>query len=117
MTTLIPQEQIQTAPATATTKARVAKRRAPVAPSKGKPARKTSGAKKVPRRARPGSKTAKILDLLKRPAGVSLKELTKVTGWQAHSVRGFLSGAVATKMGTAVESFKRSGGERAYRSK
>ena len=33
---------------------------------------------------RPGSKTAKVLDLLKRPGGVTLKELTKGTGWQAH---------------------------------
>jgi hypothetical protein len=114
MTTPIPQEPIHAAPATATTKPRVAKQRAPVARSKSKPARKATSAKKAPR-SRPGSKTAKILDLLKRPAGVSLKELTKATGWQAHSVRGFLCGAVARKMGASVESFKRSGGERAYR--
>jgi hypothetical protein len=112
MTTPIPPEPIYAAPITATTKAPVAKRRAPVARSKGKPARKAISTKKAPR---PGSKTAKILDLLKRPAGVSLKELTKATGWQAHSLRGFLSGAVAKKMGTSVESFKRGGGERAYR--
>src|ERR1700686_119046 len=34
---------------------------------------------------RPGSKTAKILALLKRPQGAGLKELLKVTGWQPHS--------------------------------
>ena len=34
--------------------------------------------------ARPGSKTAKVLDLLKRSGGASLKELRKATGWQAH---------------------------------
>src|SRR5438477_5107172 len=33
-----------------------------------------------------GSKTEKIVDLLKRPGGVTLKELMKVTGWQPHSV-------------------------------
>lgn len=114
MTTPIPPEPIHAAPITATTKAPVTKRRAPVARTKGKPARKATRRKKAPR-ARPGSKTAKILDLLKRPAGVSLKELIKATGWQAHSVRGFLSGAVGKKMGTPVESFKRSGGEPAYR--
>ena len=66
MTTSIPQEQKENVPATAT-KARVAKPRAPIAPSKGKPARKVSRAKQaVP--ARRGSKTAKIVDLLKRPA-------------------------------------------------
>jgi hypothetical protein len=55
-------------------KARVTKRRAPDAPSKGKPARKAPPAKKAAP-ARRSSKTAKILDLLKRPGGVTLKEL------------------------------------------
>src|SRR5580698_435929 len=114
MTTSISQEKIQSAPGKATTKAHVAKRRAPAAPTKAKPARKASGAKK-PAPARRGSKTAKILELLKRPGGVTLKELTKATGWQAHSVRGFLSGTMGKKMGTPVESFKKNDGERAYR--
>jgi hypothetical protein len=113
MTTSIPQPQKENTPATAT-KARVAKRRAHVAPSKGKPARNAPRAKKAAP-ARRGSKTAKILDLLKRPGGVTLKELTKATGWRPHSVRGFLSGTVGKKMGTPVESSKRGDGERAYR--
>ena len=58
--------------------------------------------------------TAKILGLLKRPGGATLKELTKATGWQAHSVRGFLSGTIGKKMGTPVESSKRADGERVY---
>ena len=62
-----------------------------------------------------GSKTDKILDLLKRPGGVTLKELAKLTGWQPNSVRGFLSGAIGKKMGTPVESFKSSDGDRSYR--
>jgi hypothetical protein len=37
--------------------------------------------------AREGSKAAKVLDLLKRSGGVTLKELIKATGWQPHSVR------------------------------
>jgi hypothetical protein len=64
------------------TKARVAKRRAQAAPLKAEPAPKAAGAKKPATAARGGSKTAKILDLLKRPGGVSLKELVKATGWQ-----------------------------------
>jgi len=36
------------------------------------------------------------------------------TGWQAHSVRGFISGAIVKKMGLKVESSKRTDGERAY---
>jgi len=110
--TTIPQEQ--TKGATATTKARVAKRRPHAAPAKAKPARKATPAKK-PALARPGTKTAKILELLKRPGGVTLRELMKATGWQAHSVRGFLSGTLGKKMGTPAESSKRADGERVYR--
>ena len=43
-------------------------------------------------------KTAKILRMLQPPDGASLAELQKATGWQAHSLRGFLSGAVKRKM-------------------
>ena len=114
MTTSIPQEKTKTAPTTATTKGRIAKRRAPGAPSKAKPARKAPTAKKAAP-ANSGSKAGKILDLLKRPGGVTLKELMKATDWQAHSVRGFLSGTVGKKMGTPVESSKRADGERCYR--
>jgi N-acetylmuramoyl-L-alanine amidase CwlA len=112
MTTSIPQEQTKTTPATATTKAHVAKRRTHAAPPKSKPARKGAAAKKLTRR---GSKTAKILDLLKRPGGVTLKEIMKATEWQARSVRGFLSGTIGKKMGTTVDSSKRADGERVYR--
>jgi hypothetical protein len=65
--------------------------------------------------ARHGTKAPKVLDLLKRPGGVTLKELTKATGWQAHSVRDFVSGTLGKKMGTPVESAKRADGERVYR--
>jgi hypothetical protein len=104
MTTSIPQEQTKTAPAEATTKPRVAKRPAHVAPSKAKPA--------TP--ARRGTKTVEIFDLLKRSGGVTLKELMKATGWQAHSVRGFLSGVIRKKMGIRAESSKQPDGGRSY---
>jgi hypothetical protein len=107
-------EQTKNAPAKANTKARAAKPRPHAAPTKAKPARKATQTKK-PSRARRGTKTAQILDLLKRPGGVTLKDLMKTTGWQAHSVRGFLSGTLGKKMGTPVESFKSDAGERAYR--
>jgi hypothetical protein len=63
---------------------------------------------------REGSKTAKVLDLLKRPGGASLKELMKATGWQAHSVRGFISGTLGKKMGLKIESTKSEDGGRVY---
>ena len=64
--------------------------------------------------AREGSKASKVLDLLKRSGGGTLQELMKATGWQAHSVRGFLSGTVGKKMGLAVTSAKSEDGERSY---
>jgi len=64
---------------------------------------------------RRGTKTAKILALLQRPDGASITELKKATGWQAHSVRGFLSGVLKKKLGLRVASAKREDGERSYR--
>jgi hypothetical protein len=122
-------EESNNAPATAEKpqaprKAARAPRRAPVAPAKGKAGKKATSAKKVPKRAkkanaaepqaRDGSKTAKVLDLLTRPSGATAKELMKVTGWQPHSVRGFLSGTVGKKMGLTVTSTKGEDGERSY---
>jgi hypothetical protein len=111
----------------ATTKAGIAPRKPRVAPTKGKSGKKATSAKKAPKGAksakpakaaaagaRPGSKTAKVLDLLKRPDGATAKELMKATGWQPHSVRGFLSGTVGKKMGLAVNSVKGEDGERSY---
>jgi len=64
---------------------------------------------------RPGCKTARVLALLRGPQGVGLKELLKTTGWQPHSVRGFLSGVVAKRMGLKVRSTKAGAAERRYR--
>jgi hypothetical protein len=59
------------------------------------------------------TKTARIIASLKRPAGASLKTLMRETGWQSHSVRGFISGQLGRKMGLRVRSFQRDG-ERVY---
>jgi hypothetical protein len=77
---------------------------------------KTTRAKKAPKAngSREGSKTAIVLDLLKRAGGVTSKELMAATGWQSHSVRGFLSGTVGKKMGLKVVSAKGENGERSY---
>jgi len=93
------------------------------APKRGQADRPTGPVKKakhtVPaKKAAPaerGTKTAKILALLKRPNGASLQQLRKATGWQAHSVRGFLSGTVKKKMGLRVVSTKPQEGDRNYR--
>jgi hypothetical protein len=64
--------------------------------------------------AREGSKAAKVLSLLSRPDGASLKELMKATGWLAHSVRGYLSRTVANRMGLDLVPEKKVGGDRRY---
>jgi Protein of unknown function (DUF3489) len=64
---------------------------------------------------RRGTKTAKILEMLRRPDGASLAELIKATKWQAHSIRGFLSGAVKGKLRLKIKSTKREDGTRIYR--
>jgi hypothetical protein len=63
---------------------------------------------------RPESKAAKVLELICRAKGASLTELMKATGWQSHSVRGFISGTLGKKMGHKVASAKREDGERVY---
>jgi Protein of unknown function (DUF3489) len=102
-------------------KARVAAKRAHVAPKKGKAAKKGCPPTKAPKAqkgagvARDGSKAAKVLDLLKRPEGATLAALMKATEWQAHSVRGFLSGTLRKKHGLKIESTKNEEGERIYK--
>jgi hypothetical protein len=84
-------------------KAAAGVRRANVAPTKAKAGKKATPKKKAPRsaqnEAREGSKTAMVLELLKRPGGASAKELLKATGWQPHSLRGFLSGTWERRWG------------------
>ena len=87
---------------------------APVAPKKVK-ATKQATTKDAAPTARDGSKKAIVLDMLKRPDGATLSDIMSATAWQAHSVRGFISGSLGKKMGLTVESFKRADGERAYR--
>jgi hypothetical protein len=101
-------------------KASVARQSANVPTKKAKSAKKASPPKKAPKGqkkatpSRDGSKTAKVLDLLKRSGGVSMKELLKATGWQAHSVRGFIS-LLRSKGGEKIESSKSASGERTYK--
>jgi len=61
------------------------------------------------------SKQQRCLDLLARRDGATLKELVAATDWQAHSVRGFLSGTIKKKLGLSVTSTRDADGARRYR--
>lgn len=63
----------------------------------------------------PVTKQATLVDLLKRKRGATVAEIGDATGWQAHSVRGAISGAVKKKLGLAVESEVVEGRGRVYR--
>jgi hypothetical protein len=77
-------------------------------------AKKHKPAAPKPAAARDGSKQAEVLGLLQRKGGATLGQIMKATGWQAHSVRGFISGALGKKMGLTVDSVRREDGERVY---
>jgi hypothetical protein len=111
---------------TAAKSPRVARRAPNVAPFGAKPGKQAAPAKKAkqgrkpaksaknPSGPRKGSKTAKFLDLLKRSGGATGADLMKATGWQAHSVRGFISGVLTRKMGLNITSTKAENGVRRY---
>jgi len=67
------------------------------------------------RETRAGSKQANVIELLRRPQGASLSEMQKATGWQAHSVRGALSGTLKKKLDLSITSERTDSGERRYR--
>jgi hypothetical protein len=61
------------------------------------------------------TKKEQVLALLKDREGVSLDRLMAATGWQKHSIRGFLSGTVRRNMGLKIISSKDTDGKRLYR--
>ena len=94
------------------------------APAKGKLASKSAAAKHAPKgkkaaqapasAPREGNKTTQVVAMLQRKNGATLAEIVEKMGWQKHTVRGFMAGAMK-KAGYQVESFKPEGGERTYR--
>lgn len=61
------------------------------------------------------TKTQAVILLIQRERGATMSELCEVTGWQVHSVRGFISGTLRKKQGLVVTLLERENGERAYR--
>lgn len=60
------------------------------------------------------TKSEKMVKLLRRRSSASIAELQNATGWQAHSVRGFISGSVRKRMKLHVTSEKRNGADLRY---
>jgi len=105
------------APAKAPKAAKGARKAAKAAPAKAKASKTTKAAKKPANATLPRefSKKAIVLDMLRAKDGATMAAIAKETGWQNHTIRGFISGNITKKMGLAVESTKSDAGERTYR--
>ena len=103
-----------------------AKRSKPSTSAKGektKAAGRPSSAHTAPSKADPGdelhaariTKHDRLLTLLSRRDGATIPEMMEASGWQQHSVRGFLAGTVKKKLGFTLTSSKSTGALRRYR--
>lgn len=77
--------------------------------TKGKKTEKAASSK------RGGTKQEQLIGMLKRPEGTTIDEVVKALGWQPHTIRGAISGALKKKLGLTVESQKVEGRGRVYR--
>jgi hypothetical protein len=64
---------------------------------------------------RPDTKLAAIIDVMRNPGGATIAQMMASTGWQAHSVRGAISGMVRKHLGLNVALVRNDSGERVYR--
>ncbi len=63
---------------------------------------------------REGTKQAKLIEMLRAEGGATIDEIVAETGWQAHTVRGAMSGALKKKLGLTITSEKIKGRGRVY---
>lgn len=61
------------------------------------------------------SKQDRLIGMLRRPQGATLEQMVKALGWQAHTVRGVISGALKKRLGLKVASIKEEQHGRVYR--
>ena len=64
---------------------------------------------------REGTKQAKLIAMLRAPEGATIEEITAATGWQSHTVRGAMAGALKKKLGLEVTSEKVENRGRVYK--
>ena len=69
----------------------------------------------IPCAFRPGTKLAAIIDAMRHPGGATIAQMMASSGWQAHTVRGAISGMVRKRLGYEVVTEKGADGQRAYR--
>jgi hypothetical protein len=74
----------------------------------------TGRAAPQPRKTREGTKQAALIAMLRRPGGATIAEIVAATGWQPHTVRGALAGALKKRLGLEVTSEKIDGRGRVY---
>lgn len=63
---------------------------------------------------RTGTKQAKLIEMLRTEGGATIEEIVAATGWQPHTIRGAMSGALKKKLGLEVTSEKVEGRGRVY---
>jgi len=85
------------------------------ASEKPKRSRVAKGAKVKPTWTRADSKQAQLIEMLKAPRGATIDEIVAAFGWQPHTVRGAIAGALKKKLGLEVTSQKVEGRGRVYR--
>jgi hypothetical protein len=89
------QAPAETDSAAAPARRRASRKATAASESQGQPASKPTP--------RAGTKQAKMIEMLKRPEGATVEQIGAATGWQHHTIRGAISGALKKKLGLTVE--------------
>lgn len=79
------------------------------------PTKAKNSVKDIPNASKTETKQQFVIRLLKKPKGANIEEICKITNWQPHSVRGFLSGTLKKRMGFVIENEKTTAGGRRYK--
>jgi hypothetical protein len=86
--------------------------KSPLSAKAAKPAQQSAGEPKI-NKTDAHSKQARVVAMLQSPTGTTIAAIMKATGWQQHSVRGFLAGVVRKRLKLKLAS-KKVNGNRIY---